>query len=300
MADNHESKKENFGHPNWDQLEVQEKKNWLLKRIEDRVETECADGKEDAFLASCFEELDRLTEEPALSEEHIEKQLQAVLASRQRVSETYKKSIVSLLPKRVLTALVACIMLIVLTPPAYAFMIETRMQSQNPYLQRGDIRLSVLDWAEAMQLTLKGNASGESYVPQQPNGVYRYRSMEDFGVENENFDLLYPRDLPDQYRIKYVTLNIQNERNWYVAFDFYGLMVKSYTIQYAPYQNEYYRKSEASEEWTYNERIVYIIEETKSNGEIRYHAYHSKNHFRYHIVTTNKDMLRILVDRTFS
>lgn len=271
-----------------------------MKRIEDRVETECADGKEDAFLASCFEELDRLTEEPALSEEHIEKQLQAVLASRQRVSETHKKSIVSLLPKRVLTALVACIMLIVLTPPAYAFMIETRMQSQNPYLQRGDIRLSVLDWAEAMQLTLKGNASGESYVPQQPNGVYRYRSMEDFGVENENFDLLYPRDLPDQYRIKYVTLNIQNERNWYVAFDFYGLMVKSYTIQYAPYQNENYRKSEASEEWTYNERIVYIIEETKSNGEIRYHAYHSKNHFRYHIVTTNKDMLRILVDRTFS
>lgn len=300
MADNHESKKENFGHPNWDQLEVQEKKNWLLKRIEDRVETECADGKEDAFLASCFEELDRLTEEPALSEEHIEKQLQAVLTSRQRVSETYKKSIVSLLPKRVLTALVACIMLIVLTPPAYAFMIETRMQSQNPYLQRGDIRLSVLDWAEAMQLTLKENASGESYVPQQPNGVYRYRSMEDFGVENENFDLLYPRDLPDQYRIKYVTLNIQNERNWYVAFDFYGLMVKRYTIQYAPYQNENYRKGEASEEWTYNERIVYIIEETKSNGEIRYHAYHSKNHFRYHIVTTNKDMLRILVDRTFS
>ena len=300
MATNHESKKENFGHPNWDQLEVQEKKNWLLKRIEYRVETECADGKEDAFLASCFEELDRLTEEPALSEEHIEKQLQAVLASRQRVSETYKKGIVSLLPKRVFTALVACIMLIVLTPPAYAFMIETRMQSQNPYLQCGDIRLSVLDWAEAMQLTLKGNASGESYVPQQPNGVYRYRSMEDFGVENENFDLLYPRDLPDQYRIKYVTLNIQNERNWYVAFDFYGLMVKSYTIQYAPYQNENYRKGEASEEWTYNERIVYIIEETKSNGEIRYHAYHSKNHFRYHIVTTNKDMLRILVDRTFS
>ena len=191
-------------------------------------------------------------------------------------------------------------MLIVLTPPAYAYMIETRMQSQNSYLQRGDIRLSVLDWAEVMQIPLKGTASGESYVPQQPHGVYTYRSVEEFLLENKGFDLLHPLDLPEQYRIKYITLNIQSKRNWYVSFDFYGLMVKSYTIQYAPYQNENYRKGEASEEWTYNERIVYIIEETKSNGEIRYPAYHSKNHFRYHIVTTNKDMLRILVDRTFS
>ena len=297
MADTHE--KDNFGHPEWDRLTNEEKKNWLHRQIEERIETEYADGEEDVFLASCFEELDRLTDEPALSEEHIEKRLQAVLASHQTVSGTHK-SIVSLLPKRVLTALVACVILIVLTPPAYAAMIETKSKSQNPYLQRGDIRLSVLDWAEVMQTPLKGTASGESYVPQQPHGIYTYHSAEEFLLENKGFDLLYPLDLPEQYRIKYITLNIQNKRSWDISFDFYGLMVERYTIQYAPYQNENYRKGEASEEWTYNGRVVYIIEETKSNGEICYHAYHSKNHFRYHIVTTNKDMLRILVDHTFS
>ena len=297
MADMHE--KENFGHPEWDRLTNEEKKNWLHQQIGERIEAEYADGEEDAFLASCFEELDRLTDAPALSEEHIEKRLQAVLASRRTVSETYQNT-ASRLPKRLFTALVACLMLIVLTPPAYAYMIETRMQSQNSYLQRGDIRLSVLDWAEVMQITLKGTESGESYVPQQPHGVYTYHSVEEFLLDNKGFDLLYPLDLPEQYRIKYITLNIQNKRNWYVSFKFYGLMVERYTIQYAPYQNENYRKGEASEEWTYNGRSVYIIEETKSNGEICYHAYHSKNHFRYHIVTTNKDMLRILVDHTFS
>ena len=93
MADTHE--KDNFGHPEWDRLTHEEKKNWLHRQIEERIETEYADGEEDAFLASCFEELDRLTDEPALSEEHIEKRLQAVLAAHQTVSGTHK-SIVSL------------------------------------------------------------------------------------------------------------------------------------------------------------------------------------------------------------
>ena len=76
-------------------------------------------------------------------------------------------------------------------------------------------------------------------------------------------------------------------------------MVKKYEIAFSHHNNDNFKKGEADEVWDIGGYTIYYIEEINSNGDIRYHAYHTHNNLRYHIITTDPNMLRILLEHTF-
>ena len=293
--------RENFRHPYWEKLNEEEKKAWLQAQIEACL---AEAGEEDDFLAACLEELDRMTPELSPSSQSIEKQLQKILSTPKPTAITLPPIHAPQIKKNLLTALIACVLLIMLMPPAYANAIG--FEFNNPYWQITAAHLSGKKMEkdapipeQSAESIEKPTYRKEKYRPKQEIGSYVYRSRDAFFEANPNFDLLYPYGLPEEYRIKYVILDIPGNHEWRVMFDFYGLMVKTYAIRYSYHNNDNFKKAEANEEWNYGGYIIYYIEETRSNGEIRYHAYHTHNNLRYHIETTNKDMLRILLEHTF-
>ena len=289
----------NFKHPYWDKLNEEDKKAWLQAQIEKCL---AEAGEADDFLAACLEELDRMTPELSPSPQSVEAKLQKILSTPKPATSTPQlPSHVPPVKKHLLTALIACVLLIVLMPPLYANAIGAEFP--NPYWQITTAHLSGKEMEKEApipeQNTAKPSYRKEKYRPKQEIGSYVYRSRDAFFENNPNFDLLYPYGLPEEYRIKYVSLDVLGNHEWSVMFDFYGLLVKKYKIKYSYHNNDNFKKAEANEEWNYGGYTIYYIEETRSNGEIRYHAYHTHNNLRYHIETTNKDMLRILLEHTF-
>ena len=294
--------REHFKHPYWDQLNTEEKKAWLQAQIE-KCLTEA--GEEDDFLAACLEELDRMTPELSPSPQSVEMQLQKILSAPKPITIMSSPSIcMPQLKKQLISALIACVLLIVLMPPLYADAIGQEIV--NPYSPITAAHLSGKEMEHAAPIpqqntedTPKAIYRREKYRPKQDIGSYVYRSRDAFFENNPNFDLLYPYGLPEQYRIKYVSLDVRGSREYSIFFEFYGLMVKKYEIAFSHHNNDNFKKGEADEVWDIGGYTIYYIEEINSNGDIRYHAYHTHNNLRYHIVTTDPNMLRILLEHTF-
>ena len=220
--------RENFRHPYWEKLNEEEKKAWLQAQIEACL---AEAGEEDDFLAACLEELDRMTPELSPSPQSIEKQLQKILSTPKPTAITLPPIQAPQIKKSLLTALIACVLLIMLMPPAYANAIG--LEFNNPYWQITAAHLSGKEMEKDAPIpeqntedTPKAIYRREKYRPKQDIGSYVYRSRDAFFENNPNFDLLYPYGLPEQYRIKYVSLNVRGSREYSIFFKFYGLMVK--------------------------------------------------------------------------
>ena len=284
---------QNFEHPHWDQLSREEKVEWLQKKIAERL---ASDDENDRFLEQCFEELDRLTPELSVPQSHTEAHLQKILSSAE---EQPARTRAHRLFKRIATALIACAMIAVMTPPAHAFMQETIRENPDSNRITADIRLSTVDHGESLlPLEKQLENKAKKVTRNQPYRI-TYRSLEDF-LTHEDFEIDYPGNMPDQYRIKFITVDYKNEENWTIDFRFYGQLVEDYRISRAKYQNSEYGKTEAAEFYEVNGKTVYISKENKHGGEQYYHAYYTENNIRYHICSTNRDMLNILLAQTFS
>lgn len=288
---------ENFGHPGWDHLSQNEKIEWLQKRID-----EClgSDGRNenDRFLEQCFEELDRLTPELSIPATHTEARLQQILSSSSRSAPRHTPIPTRRPIKRLVAILIACAMLALMTFPTYAIMQEVIRYNPNISDIADDIRFHAVNYGESLLPLEKQLVNKEKRITQ--NDPYRitYHSLDDF-LSNENFEIDYPRSMPEQYRIKYITVHYKNEEAWTIDFRFYGQLVEGYRITRAKYQNSNYGKTSATELYEINGITVYIFQDSDRNGKQLYHAYYTKNNIRYDVSSTNRNMLNILLEHTF-
>ena len=175
--------REHFKHPYWDQLNPEEKKAWLQAQIE-KCLTEA--GEEDDFLAACLEELDRMTPELSPSPQSVEMQLQKILSAPKPITVMSPPSVcMPQLKKQLISALIACVLLIVLMPPLYADAIGQEIV--NPYSPITAAHLSGKEMEHAAPIpqqntedTPKAIYRREKYRPKQDIGSYVYRSRDAF------------------------------------------------------------------------------------------------------------------------
>lgn len=288
----------NFGHPDWDQLHREEKIEWLQKRIDACLASD-DEGENDRFLEQCFAELDRLTPELSIPAAHTEARLQKILSSSKRAEARSPRIPFRHPIKHFAAILIACVMLALMTFPTYAIMQEVIRQNPEIGSIADDIRFYASHYGEPLLPLEKQLANKEKKVTQ--NHPYRitYHSLEDF-LKHENFETDFPRNMPEQYRIKYITVNYENEETWTIDFRFYGQLVENYRITRAKYQNSDYGKTSATDFYEINGITVYIFQESLRTGKQIHVAYYTENNIRYYISSSNRDMLNILLEHTFS
>ena len=256
--------------------------------------------KDDDFLARCMEELDRLTPQLNISEEHLEYMLERTRSKGSEQPHTAKHLRRAVL--RAITSLLIVILMInAMIPPSYTYALEAGYdfshELQAESRQIADIRLDTINYGENDVLLARQLADKEACITNREPYSITYWSLEEY-LKNENFDIPYPANMPEKYRVKYIIVDYEDEEHWTVCFTFYGLLAECYMVTRKPYSYTNIHKNLATEEYTVDDRTFYIRPGKKTNL-VEYHlAFYTTDTLTYYVKTKHRALIDIVLNAT--
>lgn len=297
MPENNRS--DDFGHPNWERLSREEQIQWLQHKIQEQLDPNSKSEKDDDFLARCMDELDRLTPGLSMSEDHLEYILKKTRLKGEEQPHTGKRRRAIL--RLITTLLIAILMINAMIPPSYTYALEAGYdfshELQAEPRQIVDIRLNTINYGENDVLLARQLADKEERLANMEPYSITYWSLEEY-LKNENFDIPYPANMPEQYRVKYITVDYQDEEHWNVCFTFYGWYAECYQVERTPYAYTNIHKNLATEEYTVDDRTFYIRPGRKTNLVEYYLAFHTTDTLVYYVKTRHRALIDIILNAT--
>lgn len=283
-----------FWCPDWDTLTYSEKMEWLQAQINEQLSGESETAQDDDLLAQCMEELNRLTPKLMPPQKHTDRALRKILKKEgtppRRVIRWRK------LLDFALILLVAVMFTGAMIPPSHPivsadYVYEYEIASNVSEYRIRDIRPDAIDYGQDGVLLERQLADKErNQVSKKPYTV-TYWSEEEF-LANEDFDIIYPNNMPEEYRIKYITVMYEDELNWRIDFAFYGLLIRWYTVVRTPYAQTTLHKNLAIDEYRVEEYPFYIRESGKTGY---YTAFCTTNTLCYSVTTKNRPMIDVVL-----
>ena len=278
----------------------EEKIRWLQCKINEQLDPNDKGEKDDDFLARCMEELDRLTPQLTISEEHLEYMLERTRSKASEKQDTEKhrgRAIIRFLT----TLLIVVLMVNTMIPPSYKYALEAGYDFSHelPDAERQvvDVRLDTINYGENDVYLARQLADKEVSIANKEPYSITYWSLEEY-LKNEDFDIAYPANMPEQYRVKYITVDYKDEEHWNVCFTFYGQLARCYMVTREPYAYINNYKELATEEYTVDDRTFYIRPGKKTNL-VEYHlAFYTTDTLTYYVKTKHRALIDIVLNAT--